>query len=360
MSNSDGATPRSSSGLHREEVYPQFAREELEPFFDSLEQKVFLGRNGVSLRYIHVNAAERGDRCVVVVVPGRTESFFKYAETIWDLSRAGHEVFAYDHRGQGYSERLLADPQVGYVREFDDYVADLKTFLSMIVAKEKQAQKVFLLAHSMGGAVALKLQQRLQAAAPLPTPLFDGLALSAPMLEISLEHPSFLVEAVVSVRCLMGQGQKYASLPGPFDAATYGADLTSSDERLKWYRSSLSARPEIQLGMPSNQWMKEALRASSGLRRWLSEEGINLPVFLIAPGKDSVVNTERQELLRRHHKGVLLESVSLPFAKHDALIETDDIRAKVIESLLSFLEHFDSPAPPLPHHAEEDPSHDPM
>jgi len=37
----------------------------------------------------------------------------------------GFDVLIIDHRGQGRSGRLLADPHLGHVNRFNDYVDDL-------------------------------------------------------------------------------------------------------------------------------------------------------------------------------------------------------------------------------------------
>lgn len=40
----------------------------------------------------------------------------------------GFDVLIIDHRGQGRSGRLLADPHLGHVNRFNDYVDDLAAF----------------------------------------------------------------------------------------------------------------------------------------------------------------------------------------------------------------------------------------
>lgn len=57
----------------------------------------------------------------VVIVNGRIESAWKYQELCYDLFRQGFDVYTYDHRGQGRSERLTEDRQIGHVHEFQDY-----------------------------------------------------------------------------------------------------------------------------------------------------------------------------------------------------------------------------------------------
>ncbi|MCT6568541.1 alpha/beta fold hydrolase, partial [Staphylococcus aureus] len=44
---------------------------------------------------------------MVVVVPGRIESYVKYPEVAYDLFQQGYDVIVLDHRGQGRSGRIL-------------------------------------------------------------------------------------------------------------------------------------------------------------------------------------------------------------------------------------------------------------
>ena len=62
----------------------------------------------------------------IVISNGRTESMAGYPELIWDLHQQGYSVYILDHRGQGFSTRLLPDPQKSYVEKFEDYVDDLR------------------------------------------------------------------------------------------------------------------------------------------------------------------------------------------------------------------------------------------
>lgn len=95
----------------------------------------------------------------ILLVNGRVEGYLKYQELAWDLWRQGYSLYLIDHRGQGLSDRLLADKEKGYVADFDDYVLDLKQFHDDVILADKPA-KLFLLAHSMGGAISARYLER--------------------------------------------------------------------------------------------------------------------------------------------------------------------------------------------------------
>src|SRR5690606_32795834 len=66
----------------------------------------------------------------VLLLNGRTEFIEKHLETITALRDRGFTVWTLDWRGQGRSDRLMADAQPGYVRTFDDFIGDLARFFT--------------------------------------------------------------------------------------------------------------------------------------------------------------------------------------------------------------------------------------
>ncbi|MDI1446320.1 alpha/beta hydrolase [Polyangium sp. 6x1] len=91
---------------------------------------------------------KEGTRGVLVVVHGLKDHSARYAEFAVGLAKRGFSVRSYDHRGHGRSD---GKPQ--RVGEFADFVTDLDAF----VRRGKQAEPnvpVFVLGHSMGGAIA--------------------------------------------------------------------------------------------------------------------------------------------------------------------------------------------------------------
>ncbi|HEX5263038.1 MAG TPA: alpha/beta hydrolase, partial [Phenylobacterium sp.] len=65
----------------------------------------------------------------IVLSGGRTESIEKYYEFIGDCLARGFVVLAHDWRGQGLSQRALADPLKGHARGYKAYLDDFRMLL---------------------------------------------------------------------------------------------------------------------------------------------------------------------------------------------------------------------------------------
>jgi alpha-beta hydrolase superfamily lysophospholipase len=104
---------------------------------------------------------------VVVIAHGVSEHSGRYAHVARRLNAAGYDVFALDHRGHGRSDGGKAN-----IGRISSAVADIGTMIG--IAREQSAgPKLFLLGHSMGGALALQFALDRQDE-------LDGLVLSAP------------------------------------------------------------------------------------------------------------------------------------------------------------------------------------
>lgn len=86
-------------------------------------------------------------KAAVALVHGYAEHSARYGEMAAFLCARGYAVHSYDQRGYGRSEGRRA-----YVDAFDQYVVDLHTFMQTVRAREP-GRPVFLMGHSMGGAV---------------------------------------------------------------------------------------------------------------------------------------------------------------------------------------------------------------
>src|SRR5690606_19390115 len=86
----------------------------------------------------------------------------------------------------GASDRSLSDHHKGYVKKFGHYVKDLEQLLQHVVYARVTAHPIYLLAHSMGGAVGAHYM------ASHPN-VFKKAVLSSPMMEINTKPYSEIV-----------------------------------------------------------------------------------------------------------------------------------------------------------------------
>jgi acylglycerol lipase len=126
------------------------------------------GLGGLDL-YAQAWLPEHHVRSVIVVAHGLGEHSGRYAGLAEGLVGAGHAVYAHDHRGHGRSPGARAN-----IDRFEHLVSDFGAFAGR-AARQHPDAPVFLLGHSMGGAVAFAAALRLSAAV-------RGVVLSAPAL----------------------------------------------------------------------------------------------------------------------------------------------------------------------------------
>lgn len=104
---------------------------------------------------IRVAAWSGGGRGTVLLLTGRTEYLEKYGRVIGRLRGMGFGVAGLDWRGQGLSSRPAGAPLRGDVMDFDLYQRDVAALLNWPPVDALPRPHV-LLAHSMGGCIALR------------------------------------------------------------------------------------------------------------------------------------------------------------------------------------------------------------
>ncbi|AOT09588.1 alpha/beta fold hydrolase [Pseudoalteromonas luteoviolacea] len=258
----------------------------------------------------------------LVLVNGRIESAYKYRELLWELAQNNIGVVTFDHLGQGYSDRLLANRQIGHIHCFKQY----SDVLSLIIAEQvtPHTDKWLFLAHSMGGAIVRHYLEK--------TPNTDakGVFLSAPMFEIhTAPYPIWFAKWVAKAACMLGKAKDFAIGQQPYQPKPFEEnELTGCDERYQAFRAQYEQHSELQLGGVSFGWLNAALSETSKKR-----QPISLPISIASAEHDSIVNSQAHFEFASQQTLCKIKSYA---GKHELLCEEDTIRRAVLTQCYEF------------------------
>lgn len=307
----------------------------MKPALEAFEPSFFDTKDGVRLRAAVWNAAEGyALRGVCVVLQGQTEFLEKYCEVFDELRLRGFKVAAFDWRGQGGSERALADTRIAHVEDFAQYDEDLRAFLEQVV-KPLTDQPVLALAHSMGAHILLRALHD-------NAPNIVAAVLTAPMLRVSTRgQPEWLVPIVTKLMMLFGKKDNYVLGMEARDPLkmTFKDQLVTSDRiRFDRTQSILAANPDIRLSGPSWSWLAAAFASMARVMAPGFVEAIRTPILVYGAGKDRIVQTAAiREFAHRLPNGTYVE---FEVAEHEILMENDIVRTKFWKAFDEFANRF--------------------
>jgi lysophospholipase len=283
--------------------------------------------DGAILRWGHLAAEQPRAECVLV--GGFGDFIEKHFETIRDLVARGFSVWCLDWRGQGGSTRPKRWPHRPRARQFDRDAAELAQFATQHLSQDRPH---VLIAHSMGGAIALLCLQR-------HPRLFDATVLSAPMLGLlNGRTPPVLLRVVTGPARLTGLG--ICRLPGtyrwhPDRPPTPERSRISSDaERCRIRHAWVSSNPSLRLDQPTYGWLDPALSLIGRISKRHFLAGITTPILLGSAGREQVVAPAAHYRAARLLPDCTL--VELPESKHEPFLERDPIR----DFWLDRIDHF--------------------
>jgi lysophospholipase len=274
----------------------------------------------VLLRYA-LWSAPGTPRGTILLLTGRGEFIEKYAtEVVGELLARDFAVAALDWRGQGLSDRPLPEHDAGHIDSFATYIADLQRFVDTVVAPDA-ARPVIAVCHSMGGHILMRYLAE-QGAGPI-----QGAVIVSPMTglqrELFLRSILMLLPEVPTVehRYLFGTG------PFVFLAREFASNFVTHDERrYRWTEAWFGADPRLSLGGPTVGWARQAARSMTACLAPGYLERIEIPVLLFSAGQDKIVDAASHGPIVARMKHA--RHVTFAEAKHEIMMETDDIRAR--------------------------------
>lgn len=327
-----------------------------------------------NLRYAHW-AAKGTPRGIVVHFNGRTEFIERNIYTYQDLTENGYDVWTMDWRGQGLSARHDADKtpfQKHDIDSYDTYLADAIYFLDHVVRLDTAKGKKVLLAHSMGGQIALRYLLD-----PRGQQKFDYAVLASPLLRIPLDNAPFRAGNTMK-RYMLGEdscvlfsgGDTWKSvfanepnnnkqpacaqikLPaitsksGRADAHKYSHDLQKLADTDCLIESSIGAKHDsesaskgldLRLACPTSRWLNATFRSTDQVMK--SARLLKTPTIILRAGNDEIVSTEGQDDFCEK-AGIYCVSIRAcdePSPGHELLIEKESVRQAFMREFYHFI-----------------------
>ena len=295
------------------------------PYFDDVAN----GPDGAHALWLRTADARRlrlgvfpraGAQGTVLIFPGRTEYIEKYAPAAAEFSQRGLAALAIDWRGQGLSDRTLpGQPLIGHVRRFTNYQFDVAAMVEAAFAL-RLPRPWYLLAHSMGGAIALRA-------------LVEGLTVSAvvfsaPMWDIVMP-PATRAKAVLISGASRIVGQANRPVPGSvresYLTATQFEDnaLTTDRAMWDWMRGQVTTHPGLALGGPSLLWLSEAMLDCRRMARIASPR---VPSLTVVGSDETIVDPAAIQTRMARWPGGRLSVYD--GARHEILMEAPRQRAR--------------------------------
>lgn len=274
------------------------------------------GRGGVKVRIMTAPATKSPARGSVIIAPGRTEFIEKYFEVTCELQERGFAVFCIDWRGQGLSGREVDNSLKGHFATFEDPVNDLSTALNLY---GKQLPRPHIgLAHSMGGAILLRALQTRRIT-------LDAAAFTAPMWGIA--NLSDLAKQYVRFMVSIGAGGQFApSVEKKWKRENFKRNPVTHDQaRHARCQGLIAEQPRLALAGPTVGWVAAAAEATEALQK-SGLAHVRIPILVATAEEEALVDNASHDVVANQLEDVT--HITIPGAKHEILMETDDLRAK--------------------------------
>jgi acylglycerol lipase len=277
-------------------------------------QGTFKGRSNIEISYQGWTAEKA--KGIVILVHGIGEHSGRFGNIIDAMENKRISFYSMDNRGHGKSTGTR-----GHVDSFMEYVYDLRMFANMIHETHEDLP-VFVLGHSLGGAIALRYALTYQND-------IAGLILSAPAL-VSLLKPGFFMNLTAEI------------LSSTFSSLTFSnrldpAYLSHDEMVLTDYANDPLVHDRI-----SPRLYEEIKNNSEFCFNHAFE--LNLPILIFHGTADRFIDISGSETLVREVSSVDKRFVPFQSLYHETMNEIPKERGKVLSLVASWIISHLSPA----------------
>lgn len=250
-----------------------------------------------------------GARGEVLIAHGFGEHCGRYGALTDHLTSHNYSVSSYDHRGHGLSDGLP-----GHVESFDEYDQDLMKLIAS-VRKRSDAQPLFLIAHSMGGLIALRYLARQSAT-------LAGAVISAPLIKVAAPVPAHKL-MIARVGALISPRLRLDNEINP-------ANLSRDPEVGRAYAADPLVNRKV-----STRWFSEATRAMQEVARQAPQ--IRTPILVMHGTEDRLASVDATKRLFENIGSADKELVIYPGFYHELFNEPE--KQEVFDRVTNWLEN---------------------
>lgn len=289
-------------------------------------QGKFKAFDGIDIYYEYFLA--ENSKGTVVVVHGLSEFTKKFYEFAYYMLNQGYNVFMYDQRCHGLSDRLTNNIELMHVDKFNDYVEDLTYFIDKIVLKTED-KPLYIYSHSMGGAISTLY------IAKYPEKIKKAL-LSVPMFQPIVKQVSVPLarESIRLGRWVFGRKRKFF-LSSDFDPnVQYSLKQGSSRARFEYNMKLRRENREYQMAPMSFGWTFNSLIVCKKIFKRKTINSIKTPILLITADNDTVVNNKMHYTF--NEKCNCCELVNIEDGTHALLASDSNTLTRIMNLTLSF------------------------
>ncbi len=281
--------------------------------------------------------SKEGCRGIIVLVNGHREYMEKYYEFIDDFLKRDFAFYTLDNRGQGLSDRELADRTKSYANDFDLFSNDLNEIMTNLVLKDSRSGDVpiYLLGHSMGGHICLRYLHD-----------FPGIVskaiVMAPMIEFNLggKITKTILKGIIRAASFFGLSKVFAIGQGNLFSKEIHLIrqklLTHNYDRYAVEADIINSNPELYVGGATFGWLDTAFDSINKIKSPNYIKEISIPVMVVLAGADFVVNNDASHKFLSGYDNINI--VVIEGARHEIYRENDIYRDQLWRKIDEFLD----------------------
>jgi lysophospholipase len=315
--------------IPEEANYQRTMKRDVEPYLRSYEKDGYIESYDSTAIYYRTYRIPQA-KAAIVISHGFCEFAEKYKEVIYYFLKNGYSVYVPEHRGHGYSDRIVVDGEKVHVEDYEQYVQDLHFFVKNVV--ELTEKRRILFCHSMGGAIGVRYLEEF----PLT---FDAAILSAPMLGMNTgKYPKWLAKVTADFFCAIGKGTKYAAGQSGFsDKPSFETSSCVSRERYMYIYNMRLRNINYQTYGGTYAWVKAGFKVIRKLRKRKNINSIKIPLIIFEAEKDDMVDNCGIEKFAKKAKTAQL--VRMKDSKHEIFNAGEAVRDSYYRQIFLFLNH---------------------